>query len=210
MRAGGVPGPASFPAMPAPTDLKSALADAVAQYEAQGNIVTLHHRLAELADGATADALVMACAPYERIPEVAGPIYERIVAQQPANARALVVLGNAYWLHGRGPDVVGELATRAIAADASNRGAWHLWALCESDPRQRMHRWQQVVRRFPEDDLAKALLADGAASVASNDHDDEAHVLAIATYEDLLARANRDDQKAALTKALDTLKSWKL
>jgi hypothetical protein len=144
------------------------------------------------------------------MPEVAGPIYERVVEQQPNNARALVVLGNAYWLHGRGPDVVGELATRAIAADPENRGAWHLWALCESDPRARMIRWQQVVRRFPQDELAKALLADGAASVASADHDDQALVLAIATYEELLARAQRDDQRAALQKALDTLRGWKL
>jgi hypothetical protein len=191
-------------------DLKAAVADAVARYEAQGNVVALHERLAELADAATADALIMAAAPYERMPEVAGPLYERVVAQQPTNARALVVLGNAYWLHGRGPDVVGELATRAIAADAANRGAWHLWALCEADPRQRMHRWQQVVRRFPQDDLARALLADGAASVASAEHDDEAMVLAVATYEDLLTRATRDDQRAALTTALDTLRKWKL
>jgi hypothetical protein len=192
------------------TDLTAAVADAVARYEAQGNVVELHRRLAELADSATADALVLAAAPFERMPEVAGPLYERVVAQQPQNARALVVLGNAYWLHGRGPDVVGELATRAIAADPANRGAWHLWALCESDPRQRMHRWQQVVRRFPHDDLARALLADGAASVANAEHDDEAMVLAIATYEDLLTRATRDDQRAALTKALDTLRAWKL
>jgi hypothetical protein len=191
-------------------DLKAAVADAVARYEAQGNVVELHRRLAELADAATADALVLAAAPYERVPEVAGPLYERVVAQQPNNARALVVLGNAYWLHGRGPDVVGELASRAIAADPANRGAWHLWALCEGDPRQRMHRWQQVVRRFPHDDLAKALLADGAASVANAEHDDEAMVLAVATYEDLLARATRDEQRAALTKALDTLRAWKL
>jgi len=191
-------------------DLKAAVADAVARYEAQGNVVELHRRLAELADAATADALVLAAAPYERMPEVAGPLYERVVAQQPNNARALVVLGNAYWLHGRGPDVVGELASRAIAADPANRGAWHLWALCEGDPRQRMHRWQQVVRRFPHDDLAKALLADGAASVANAEHDDEAMVLAVATYEDLLARATRDEQRAALTKALDTLRAWKL
>jgi hypothetical protein len=197
--------------MPAPTtDLQRRLADAVSRYEAQGDVVALHRRLAELTEGATADALVQAAEPYRHLPEVAGPLYERVVAQQPTNARALVILGNAYWLHGRGPDVVGELASRAIAADPEHRGAWHLWALCESDPRARMLRWQQVTKRFPADDLAKALLADGAASVASQEHDDEAMVLAVATYEDLLTRAERPEQKAALEQALTTLRGWKL
>ena len=198
------------PPAPAPVDLEGALADAVAQYEAQGDVVTLHRRLAELADGATADALVAACAPYEQLPEVAGPLYERVVAQQPDNARALVLLGNAYWLHGRGPDVVGDLASRAIAADPAHRGAWHLWALTESDPRARMLRWQQVSRRFPADDLARALHADAAASVAGAEHDDEALVQAIHAYEELLTRAERPEQRAALETALKTLRTWKL
>src|SRR5207253_10364946 len=96
--------------------------------------------------------------PYHQIPEVAGPLSEPVVAERPSDARALVILANAYWLTGRGPDVVGELATRAIAADPTNRGAWHLWALSESNPRQRTQRWHQVTKRFPEDQLAKVLL----------------------------------------------------
>ncbi|MGZ8413545.1 MAG: hypothetical protein ACXW05_12490 [Gemmatirosa sp.] len=191
-------------------DLSAAVADAVAHYEAQADVVALHTRLAELADGADADALIAAAAPYTQIPEIAGPLYERVVQQRPHDARALVILGNAYWLHGRGPDVVGELATRAIASDPTNRGAWHLWALTESDPRQRTARWQQVTKRFPEDQLAKALLADNAASLAGAEHDDEALVIAIATYEELLASAERPEQRAALEHALDTLKGWKL
>jgi hypothetical protein len=191
-------------------DLSAAVADAVAHYEAQADVVALHTRLAELADGADADALIAAAAPYTQIPEVAGPLYERVVQQRPHDARALVILGNAYWLHGRGPDVVGELATRAIASDPTNRGAWHLWALTESDPRQRTARWQQVTKRFPEDLLAKALLADNAASLAGAEHDDEALVIAIATYEELLATAERPEQRAALEHALNTLKGWKL
>jgi hypothetical protein len=191
-------------------DLSAAVAEAVARYEAQADVAALHHRLAELAEGADADALVAAAAPYEQHPEVAGPLYERVVAQRPHDARALVVLGNAYWLHGRGPDVVGELATRAIAADPANRGAWHLWALTEANPRQRTARWQQVTRRFPDDQLAKALLADNAASLAGAEHDDEALVLAIATYEELLATSTRPEQRAALEHALNTLRGWKL
>ncbi|MDF1506027.1 hypothetical protein [Roseisolibacter sp. H3M3-2] len=195
-----------------PSPLAAAVADAAARYEEQRDVVALHTRLAELADGpdADADALIAAAAPFAQIPEIAGPLYERVVAQRPDDARALVVLGNAYWLHGRGPDVVGELATRAIAADHTNRGAWHLWALTESDPRQRTARWQQVTRRFPDDQLAKALLADNAASLAGAEHDDEALVLAIATYEELLADATRPEQRAALEHALDTLRGWKL
>jgi hypothetical protein len=187
-----------------------AVADAVARYEAQADVAALHARLAELADGADADALIAAAEPFRQIPEVAGPLYERIVAQRPDDARALVILGNAYWLHGRGPDVVGELATRAIAADPQNRGAWHLWALTEANPRQRTARWQQVTKRFPEDQLAKALLADNAASLAGAEHDDEALVLAIATYEELLAAAEHPHQRAALETALTTLRGWKL
>lgn len=199
----------------APPGLAAASADAVARYEASGNVAALHRRLAELADAvpntpAGGDALVAAARPFEHVPEVAGPLYERVVARRPDDARALVVLGNAYWLHGRGPDVVGDLAARALAADPANRGAWHLWALTESDPRQRMLRWQQVTVRFPDDDLARALFADNAASVAGAEHDDEALVLAIAAYRELLARAERPEQREALEKALAALDAWKL
>jgi hypothetical protein len=159
---------------------------------------------------ADADALIAVAEPYHTIPEIAGPLYERVVAERPDDARALVILANAYWLSGRGPDVVGELATRAIAADATNRGAWHLWALTEANPRQRTQRWQQVTKRFPDDQLAKALLADNAASLAGAEHDDEALVLAITTYEELLASAEHPQQRAALERALTTLRGWKL
>lgn len=195
--------------------LHADVADVVARYEAEGNVAALHRRLAGVIaqagdTPAAADALVDAARAFEHMPEVAGPLYERVVALRPDDARALVVLGNAYWLHGRGPDVVGALASRAIAADPTHRGAWHLWALTEPDPRQRMRRWQQVTERFPADDLARALLADGAASVAGAEHDDEALVLAIAAYEELLSRAERPEQRAALEKALTALRGWKL
>jgi hypothetical protein len=191
-------------------DLPRALADAVSRYEAQGNVGQLHQRLAELAEGATPDALIQAVEPFRHIPEVAGPVYEQVVAAQPKYARALVILANAYWLAGRGPDVVGELATRAISADPTNRGAWHMWALTESNPRQRTARWQQVVARFPEDLLAKATLADNAASLAGAEHDTEAQVLAITTYEELLEKSDHPEQRRALETALTTLRGWKL
>ena len=155
------------------------------------------------------EALAQAVEPFRDIPEVGGFVYEKIVAERPHDARALVILANAYWLAGRGPDVVGELATRAIAADPANRGAWHLWALTESNPRQRTERWRQVTARFPEDDLAKAILADNAASLAGAEHDYEALDLAVDTYENLLARAQHPQQRAALETAIRTLKGWK-
>lgn len=191
-------------------NLRAELAEAVARYESEANVAALHLRIDDLVEGAPADDLVEACEPFRQIPEVAGPVYERVVALRPDDARALVILGNAYWLAGRGPDVVGDLASRAIAADPANRGAWHLWALTEGNPRQRTQRWLQVTKRFPEDQLAKALLADNAASLAGAEHDDEALVLAVATYEDLRARATRPEQRAALDTALRTLKGWKL
>jgi hypothetical protein len=192
------------------SDIQAELAAAVDEYQLHGNPAHLRKRLDDIAVAATPDALIVAVEPYREIPEVAGPLYEHIVSAQPSNARALVILANAYWLTGRGPDVVGELATRAIAADASNRGGWHLWALSESDPRQRVARWQQVVSRFPSDDLARAALADNAASLAGAEHDHDALDLAIETYEHLLTTATSAPQRAALETALKSLRGWKL
>lgn len=188
--------------------LAHAVAEAVAAYRDGGDLAQLHERLAALTGDA--DALAAAVEPYRDIPEVAGPIYERIVADQPNNARALVILGSAYWLHGRGPEVVGVLAAKAIAADPGHRGAWHLWALTESDQRARVTRWQQVSRRFPEDDLARANLADNAASLASAEHDPVALGIALDTYVALRDRATSDAQRTALERAITTLSGWRL
>lgn len=194
---------------PAPPSLSENLAEVVQAYRADADASRLIDRLETLAAEADAEALIAAVEPYREIPEVAGPLYERIVAQQPNNARALVILASAYWLHGRGPDVVGSLASRAIAADPSNRGAWHLWALTESDPRARVSRWEQVSRRFPDDQLAAANLADNAASLAGAEHDPVALGLAIETYERLLAGADHPQQRDALETALRTLRQWR-
>ncbi len=137
------------------------------------------------------------------------PDLEQAVAETPDDATALVALANAYWLTGRGPEAVGELASRAIAADPENRAGWHLWALTESNPRQRVIRWQQVSERFPADDLARANVADNAAALAGAEHDYEALDLAIATYEQLLATAEHREQREALDTAIRNLKGWK-
>jgi len=191
-------------------DPRAELADAVAEYQRSADVPQLLGRIDAVTAAATPDALIVAVEPYRHIPEVAGPVYEKIVAERPTDARALVILANAYWLGGRGGEVVAELASRAIAADPTNRGAWHLWALSESDPRARTVRWQQVVTRFPDDDLARASLADNAASLAGAEHDYDALDLAIRSYEELWARSPNAEQRDALEKALQALRGWRL
>ena len=190
-------------------DPRSAVANAVTEYQATADAGALFAALDRIAAAAMPDALIEAAEPYRTIPEVAGPLYEKVVEAQPENARALVILANAYWLSGRGPAVVGELAQRAIAADPTNRGGWHMWALSETDPRDRTTRWKQVVDRFPEDELAMANLADNAAALAGAEKDYDALDLAVYTYETLLARATLPEQRDALDTALRSLKGWK-
>ena len=184
------------------------LDQAVAEYRRTGDVGALLARLGRIARAHPTADLMAAIEPYVALHEVAGPVYEVIVEREPANASALVALANAYWLTGRGPDVVSALAVRAREADPANRAAWHLWALAESSPRERTTRWRAVVDRFPDDDLARANLADNAAALAGAENDPVALKLAIATYEAMLARATRDDQRAALQRALDTLRAW--
>ena len=191
-------------------DVKAAVAGAVQQYRHDGDIAVLLERMKELSIAADPDVLVAATAPYHDLPEVVIPAYERVVEAREADAQAMVVLANAYWLTGRGSDIVGALAARAIAADDANRGAWHLWSLSESNPRGRVERWQQVAERFPADQLARAALADNAASLAGAEHDPIALDLAVRTYEGLWAEASRDEERRALEESIAKLKGWKL
>ena len=194
---------------PSPSGFAADLAACTAEYRRHGNVAQLKASLQALARAATPDAVIVAAAPYADEPEVMAPLYEVVVEAEPGNARALVVLANAYWLMGMGPDVVAALASRALAADPANRGAWHLWALAEPDPRGRVERWQQVVARFPGDDLALANVADNAAGVAGNEQDYEMLDLAVAAYEALLTRAAEPAQRDALETALRALRGWK-
>ena len=191
------------------SDPREAVAHAVAEYQATADTGALFATLDRISATAMPDALIEAAEPFRTIPEVAGPLYETIVAAQPHNARALVILANAYWLSGRGPEATGELAERAIAADPANRGGWHMWALTESDPRDRTTRWKQIVDRFPDDELAMANLADNAAALAGAEKDYDALDLAVYTYETLLARATQPEQRDALDTALRSLRGWK-
>lgn len=192
------------------TSLTDQLSAALAQYEADDNLGTLFDTLRALAKTSDTDSLVAASEPFRDRPEVVIPVYEHVVAQRPNDARALVALANAYWLTGRGPDMVGELAARAKTADPRNRAAWHLWALAESNVRERVERWKQVSGRFPQDQLARAALADNAASLAGAEHDPMALDLAVTTYEGLLGDAQTPTQRRALESTLEALRSWRL
>jgi len=189
---------------PPPLDL--GLAQIVEEYRVTANIGTLFDRVRALAAHVDPEQLAKATRPYHDMPEVVIPAYEHIVATHPHNAQAMVVLANAYWLTGRGPEVVGALARRAKEADSRNRGAWHLWALSESNLRARVERWLEVSGQFPQDQLARAALADNAASLATAEDDPAALDLAIATYESLLAEATHAEQRAALQGTLRALR----
>jgi hypothetical protein len=195
---------------PLSIDPVAELSAAVSTYHETNEYGVLLERLLAVADVTDAEVLAAAAEPYLAIPEVSGPLYEKIVAARPHDARALVILANSYWLTGRGAEATGELAARALAADPGNRGAWHLWALTEGVPRERMMRWKQVVDRFPEDDLARASLADNATGLASGERDREALQLAIRSYEMLRRKATNPEQRAAVESALTTLRSWTL
>ncbi|MEO8619946.1 MAG: hypothetical protein ABI625_02700 [bacterium] len=191
-------------------DVSVAVSDAVQQYRQHGDIAALLDRMKALSTATDPETLISATAPFHDLPEVVIPVYERVVLARPQDAQAMVVLANAYWLTGRGADLVGELASRAIAADNSNRGAWHLWSLSESNPRGRMERWLEVSERFPADQLARAALADNAASLAGAEHDPLALDLAVRTYEGLWAEASRDEERRALEETIAKLKGWTL
>jgi hypothetical protein len=193
-----------------PPDVAAALAAAVNEYRQQGDVGTLLDRVKAVAYEAPPESLGAAAAPYMDLPEVVIPVYERIVEASPTEAQPMVVLANAYWLTGRGAEVVGRLAERAKSVDDGNRGAWHLWALAESDPRARMERWRAVSERFPADQLARAALADNAARVAGAEHDPLALDLAVQTFEGLWAEASRDEERRALEETIAKLKGWKL
>ena len=190
--------------------LQDQIGAAISRYERDDDLGALFDSLKDLARNSDIDLIIAAVEPFRDRAEVVIPVYEVVVDMRPGDAQALVALANAYWLTGRGPDVVGELAVRAKAADSSNRGAWHLWALAEPNVRSRMERWQAVSRQFPDDKLARAALADNAASVAGAEHDPLALELAIRTFEALWQEEPTPTQRRALEETLEKLRAWKL
>jgi hypothetical protein len=188
-------------------DPSSLLASYVDAYQRTGDLGVLLDSLKAVAKQFSPDALKAAAKPYQQMPEVVIPLYERIVSVSEDDAQAMVVLANAYWLSGRGPDAVDRLATKAKSVDPNNRGAWHLWALAEPTVRKRVDRWMEVTKRFPQDQLARAALADNAVSLATDEDDPVALKLAIHIYEGLLAESTQTAQRLALEETLKKLRS---
>jgi hypothetical protein len=173
------------------------------------NHAAVNAAIREAARGAAPEDLYRAAEHFRERPDIAAPLLEDVIDAEPNNSRAMVRLANCYWMLGAGPQPVADLAGRAIAIDPADRAAWHLWALAEESPRQRIERWRQVAERFPEDNLALANVADNAASVAGAEHDYEMVDVAIAAYEKLVARAHRPEERQAVTRALETLRAWR-
>jgi hypothetical protein len=205
-----MPLPDSFMPMPVVPTIRESITAALARYEADDDLGVLMDTLKALSKTVAIEDLIAESEPFRERPEVIIPVYEQVTAERPNDARALVALANAYWLTGRGPEIVGDLAMRAKAADPLNRAAWHLWALAESNVRGRVERWTQVSVRFPDDLLARAALADNAASLAGAEQDPLALQLAITTYEGLWQEAPTPTQRRALEQTLETLRGWKL
>ena len=87
-------------------DPVTALASAVEQYHLLGDVGALLDRVTALSRTADPDLLIAAAAPFRDLPEVVIPVYERVVAARADDAQSMVILANAYWLTGRGADVV--------------------------------------------------------------------------------------------------------
>ncbi len=209
----GMSTPPSTPNSGSPSpfyDPSRELASYVESYQRSNDLGRLLDDLKALAKRTSPELLKTASQSYREMPEVVIPLFERIVADLPTDAQSMVVLANAYWLTGRGPDAVTKLASRAKQLDPANRGAWHLWALAESNLRQRVDRWLAVTKAFPSDQLARAALADNATSLANDESDPVALKLAITTYEGLLAEATAVPQRLALEHSLKTLKTFKI
>jgi len=191
-----------------PPLLSAELAGYVAAYQRSGDLGRLLDELRAFAERTDAVFLAAAAKPFQGMPEVVIPLYERITAERSGDAQAMVILANAYWLAGRGSDAVSRLASKAKEIDPSNRGAWHLWALAESSVRKRVDRWLEVTKHFPSDQLARAALADNATSLATDEDDPVALKLAIETYESLLAESPPPPtaQRLALEETLKALR----
>ena len=197
-----------YPPPPGNDPLFAELAGYVAAYQRSGDLGRLLDELRAFAERTDAVFLAAAAKPFQGMPEVVIPLYERITAERSGDGQAMVILANAYWLAGRGPDVVSRLASKAKEIDPSNRGAWHLWALAESSVRKRVDRWLEVTKHFPSDQLARAALADNATSLATDEDDPVALKLAIETYESLLAESPPPPtaQRLALEETLKALR----
>src|SRR5688572_9104549 len=105
-----------------PPDVGAALDAAVHEYRQHGDVGALLDQVKAVVREAPPEVLAAAAAPHMDLPEVVIPVYERIVELSPMEAQPMVVLANAYWLTGRGADVVG----RALEGTITKLKGWKL------------------------------------------------------------------------------------
>jgi hypothetical protein len=190
-------------------DVGAALDAAVHEYRQRGDVGALLDRVKAVVREAPTEALGPAAAPYMDLPEVVIPVYERIVELSPTEAQPMVVLANAYWLSGRGAEVVGQLAERAKSVD-DGTAAPGTCGRSPSPTRAANGAMACGDAALPGRPARAAALADNAASVAGAEHDPLALDLAVQTFESLWAEASRDEERRALEETIAKLKGWTL
>ena len=186
------------------------LSSFVESYQQSGDVGLLFDQLKALAKRTAPDALKQAAQPFRDLPEVVIPLYERIVADSPNDAQAMVVLANSYWLTGRGPDAVEQLASRAKAIDrAESRRLAPLGAgrsrICESASivgSKSRSAFRATNSRAPRSPTTPRVWR-------TTKQDPVALKLAIATYEGLLAETKQTAQRLALEETLKKLRNWR-
>src|SRR5207253_6145810 len=102
IEAGHVPNPQQ--------DAATRIATIVEEYRQHDNLGALFDGLRQLARDESPETLIDVSRPYRDLPEVVIPLFESVTERVPSDAQSLVVLANAYWLTGRGPETVGRLA----------------------------------------------------------------------------------------------------
>ena len=182
-----------------PPSLDLGLAQIVEEYRVTANIGTLFDRVRALAALADPEQFLEAARPCHDMPEVVIPAYEHIVAARPQDAQAMVVLANAYWLTGRGADVVGELAPRAHRRRrAQSRRVAPLGAV-RTELRASASSAGGGFAALSRGPARARALADNATSLAGAEHDPAALDLAIVDVRESCSRKRHvRKQRAAL------------
>jgi len=91
--------------------------------------------------------------------EVSIPIYQRVLEAEPGDPGTWVDLGFVYWLCGQDDDARSCLA-QAYRLDPGHLKALLLDAALERDPREKRRLYERVLEKDPENQVARANLAE--------------------------------------------------